>query len=109
MPRPLFERGKGLWFKGVGERRLASCGYPADVAERLAEWALHGLTPAVDWRLFAVRGRPWGERPVVVHVGGEVHVVYYALGKVLRAAIALDGRRIALSNQWEEPTLDAWL
>jgi len=58
------------------------------VAERLAEWALRGLTPALDWRLFGLRGRPWGERP---------------------AAIALDGRRIALSNQWEESTLDAWL
>jgi len=93
----------------VGERRLAVCGYPADVAEKLAVWVHQGLTPAVDWRLFGVRGRPWGERPAVVHVSGEMRVVYYASGKVLRYALALDGRQIALSNQWEEPTLDAWL
>jgi len=101
--------GLGWPPSGAVGRRLASCGYPADVVERLAEWALRGLTPAVDWRLFGVKGRPWGERPVTVRTGGEARVVYYALGKVLRAAVALGGRRIALSNQWEEPTLDAWL
>jgi len=82
--------------RGAVARRLASCGYPADAAERLAEWALHGLTPALDWKLFAVRGQPWGERPVVVRTGGEARVVYYALGKVVRAAIALGGQPVTM-------------
>jgi len=96
--------------RGALRRRLASCGYPAEVAERLAEWAHQGLTPAVDWRLFGLRGRPWGERPAVVHVSGKARVVYYALGKVLRAAIGLDGWPVTMGKpQWEEATLDAWL
>jgi len=62
--------------------------------------------------LEAVRraGRLWGERPVAVRIGGEARVVYYALGKVLRTAIALGSRPAALGMcQWGEPTLDAWL
>jgi len=94
--------------RGAVRRQLASCGYPADVAERLAEWARQGLTPALDWRLFGLRGRPWGERPVVVRTSGEARVVYYALGKVLRAAIALGGRPVTMGMP-QEPTLDAWL
>jgi len=90
---------------GALRRRLASCGYPAEVAERLAEWALRGLTPALDWRLFGVRGRPWGERPAVVQVSGEVRVVYYAFGKVVRTAIALGGQPL---GKPQEATLDAW-
>jgi len=92
----------------VGERRLAVCGYPADVAEKLAVWALRGLTPALDWRLFGLRGRPWGEGLVVVHIGGEARVVYYALGKVVRTAIALGSRPVTMGMP-QEPTLDAWL
>jgi len=88
----------------VEERRLAACGYPADVAERV----LRGLTPAVDWRLFGLRGRPWGERPFKVRIGGEVRVVYYALGRLVRYAIALGGRPVTMGMP-QEPTLDALL
>jgi len=60
--------------------------------------------PAVEWRLFGVRGRPWG--PVVVRVGGDVRVVYYAFGEVLRRVIALGGGPV---GKPQETTLDAWL
>jgi len=61
MPRPLFERG-GQEPVAQGRVREAAglCGYPADADEGLAKWAVEGLTLAVDWRLFGVRGRPWG-------------------------------------------------
>jgi len=94
MPRPLFERGKGQErVEQVRGGEAGQVGPPRSYAGVGLEAVRHA-------------GRPWGERPVAVRVGGETRVVYYALGGVVRNAIAQSSGPV---DKPREPTLDAWL